>query len=112
MTCAAFPNRTVYTGVIQEQDVLRQSLHELLIDPLLASAMPSQVRQIHLQHAKLGKDIPYKQASCLIPDAPGFTESSTAPEAHLLYSGVLLSACCVVLISRQGLSSVACLVYI
>ncbi len=31
-------------GIIHEQDTLRQSLHELIIDPLLASAMPSQVR--------------------------------------------------------------------
>ncbi|CAL5229178.1 g12453 [Coccomyxa viridis] len=31
-----------WEGTINEQDILRQSLHELLIDPLLASAMPSQ----------------------------------------------------------------------
>ena len=30
-------------GIIHEQDTLRQSLHELILDPLLASAMPSQV---------------------------------------------------------------------
>ena len=31
------------TGLIHEQEVLRQSLHELMIAPLLGSAVPSQV---------------------------------------------------------------------
>jgi hypothetical protein len=35
-------------GVVHEQDMLRQSLHELIIDPLLGSAMPSQVQLLSL----------------------------------------------------------------
>jgi hypothetical protein len=30
--------------VVHEQKMLRQNLHELIIDPLLGSAMPSQVQ--------------------------------------------------------------------
>ena len=34
--------------MVHEQDMLRQSLHELIIDPLLGSAMPSQVELLSL----------------------------------------------------------------
>ena len=52
-------------GIISEQDTLRQSLHELIIDPLLASAMPSQVGLCLCSALALGNSAALKMLCCM-----------------------------------------------
>jgi len=70
-------NKMCVTGLIHEQEVLRQSLHELMIDPLLGSAVPSQVSinqscwQNPLLHAILSTSLALSKAAWYFLDAFG-----------------------------------------
>lgn len=53
MSCYGALKTPACAGTVNEQEILRQSLHELLIDPLLGSAMPSQVSATRCCHTEL-----------------------------------------------------------
>ena len=83
---------SVPAGTINEQDVLRQSLHELLIDPLLASAMPSQVSAICVPYASLGKTEHSAPSDCCVKEP-------LPPQVLIPEQAALLSAVCCVCLS-------------